>query len=60
MTKKTKAPKKTQKKTGSKQKKFYVIIKGKKCFISSDVVERYHFRRGEKFPFTHLKVFQEK
>jgi hypothetical protein len=60
MTKKTKAPKKNQKKPGSKQKKFYVIIKGKKYFISPEVIERYHFRRGEKFPFTHLKVFQEK
>jgi len=60
MTKKTKALKKTPKKMGKKQKKFYVIIKGKKHFISSEVVERYHFRRGEKFPFTSLKVFQEK
>jgi len=60
MTKKTKAPKKKQRKTGIKENKFYVIIKGKKHFISPDVSERYHFRRGEKFPFTHLKVFQEK
>jgi hypothetical protein len=60
MTKKMKAPKKTSKKTGSKQKKFYVVIKGKKHFISPEVVERYHFRHGEKFPFTSLKVFQQK
>ena len=65
MTKKMKNPKKNQKKTvtkktGIKRKKFYVIIKGKRHFISPDLIERYHFREGEKIPFTHLEVFQEK
>jgi hypothetical protein len=60
MTKKKKAPKKNEKKSGMKKKKFYVIIKGKRHFISPDVIERYHFKQGEKIPFTHLKIFQEK
>jgi hypothetical protein len=60
MTKKTKAPKKNKKKTGIRKKKFYVIIKGKKHFISPDLIERYRFRQGERIPFTHLKILQEK
>ena len=65
MTKKTKAPKQNVKKRdgkekGSKEKKFYVIIKGKRHYISPDLLEKYHFKEGEKIPFSNLKILQEK
>lgn len=56
----TKLTKKTQNKLSKKQKKFYVLIKGKKYFINSEVIERYHFKGGERFPFSNLKIYQEK
>jgi hypothetical protein len=52
--------KKTERKRRIKKRKFYVIIKGKRHFISPDLIERYHLGKGEKIPFSHLKVFQEK